>query len=269
MAFRARYSLLAGAVLLLVPTARAAEGEITKPPAGMQPDAALGAIRNFGSDNRQTRIEAAQFFITNPDPRAFEAALRHSDSHAETDAEVRMNSVRALGEIGLREAYEPLLKCLSEEPEDTVKWVAVIALGKIHEPRAFDQLRQWIEGREHPEWRPLATYAIGYTKDKRAMTVLAAALGVADYRVRREAARALEVMGDPEGCHVILSHIEQETSGEAMRAAIKALTQLKCADALPVFDKLKAKLNTNDGEFKQMDQAMDEAAKLIRGKSQG
>ncbi len=259
------------ALFVLVATAAVplalAQGEISKPPTSKD-EAVIQAIRNLSSDVPQERVKAAAFFIDHPDPRALQALLRCSDYHIETSEEVRVNAVRALGEIGMKEAYEPLLKITKDEPRDTVKWVAILSLGKIHEPRAFDQLREWIEkpgpGPAAADWRFLAAYAIGYTRDKRALTVLDAALGDKDKRVRRDAARGLEAYGSPEGCDILLSHIELETSGETMAAMVKALRELKCQQAIPVFQKLKAKLDTNDGEFKQMDQVMDAAAEVIK-----
>lgn len=256
-------------ILLLLGGLASPAQEITTPPEGTKPKDQLDAvilaqIRNLESDKTERRVEAARFFVRNPDPRAFEALRRHIDFNAEKSTDVRVDSVRALAELGNKDAFQPLMTALEKDPEDAVKWVVVLAIGQVNDPRGFDLLREWIETDEHPEWRNLAAYGIGLSRDKRALTILAATLANPEYRVRRDSARGLSALGDHEGCAILLSRMKLETSGNVMREMIRSLGQLGCEDAPALFEELKKKLDLTKGEFRGINQPMDEVAKKIR-----
>ena len=234
------------------------------PPADPKDQQVLHGIRTLSHENAAMRAQAALQFVNQPDPRAFEHLLRLIDVNREADEDVRLNAVRALGEIGNPEAYRPLLKVLGSDPRETVQWVAIISIGKIQAPESFERLAAILADPPKPEWKHLAAYALGHTGDDRALRLLDEAFSDPDRRVRRDAARALAALADPSGCKVLLAHITNEPKQESMRAMADALVKLNCLDALPVFEQLKEKLDSKQGEFLKIDTYLDESAAEIR-----
>jgi len=256
-----RFSLCLCLLALFLPPLSAAP--ITKPPE-KTPDPVDETIRALSSDNAEARANAAFHFIYHPVKKALAPLTHLTDPKVEPEENVRLDAVRAIGEIGAKESFGPLMKVLNNDPRRTVKWVAIIALGQIRSPKAFAELKKLLLGDEHVAWRHLAAYALGYTGDEKARDLLIGALKNQDKKVRRDAARGLERLALPETCPAVAAHLPEETDAEAMRAMIHTVETLKCNEALPVFAVLKKQLDTTKRPFLHMDTIMDEAAKNIK-----
>lgn len=245
--------------------------EISQPPKPESPEEALtlASIRALSHENAKTRAAAALRFVNFPDPRAVDGLIPLVDHKREGDVEVRVNAVRALGEIGDPKAYDPVLKAMQTDPNRQVPWVCLISIGKIRDPRGFEQLRTVLQTDERLEWRHIAAYALGYTGNKGVLDLLTVAIGSPEMKLRRDAARGLAAANDPSGCPVILGRLELETTGEAMRAMIDALLTLKCQDAIPVFERMKKKLEGKRGEFDRIDRELADGILLLQGKDPG
>jgi len=97
----------------------------------------------------------------------------------------------ALGEIGDRQAEEPLISLLTDNDEK-VRGGAVGALKYIGGPGAVEQLIKCLESDESWITRMLAAETLGAIKDKRAVGPLTKALEDGNYDVKTTACQALK-----------------------------------------------------------------------------
>ena len=100
------------------------------------------------------------------------------DTLKHPDGNVGAAAGQALGEIGDKRAYEPLIACFHRFCQSGYwkrgKWIepVMIAIGRVNDPRAVDFLLPYLQ--KEPYEQPAAT-ALGFTGDKRVIEPIAAA----------------------------------------------------------------------------------------------
>jgi HEAT repeat protein len=105
--------------------------------------------------------------------------------------EIRQTAARALGNLRVREASEPLAAALRDEVV-RVRLEAVASLGKIGDPRGVEPLAALLND---PELRASAIWALGAIGDRRAVPLLKPLADDPDNAVRLIARRALRTLG--------------------------------------------------------------------------
>jgi len=132
---------------------------------------------------------------------------------------VRREAAHALGRTRSRTAVPPLANLLTSDKDAGVRGAAAVALGEIGDESAVPTLTQVLTGRTEKKKRAktaenefvmrAAAHSLGQIRSRAGVEVLIAALAddTNDNDVRREAATALGLIGDP-------------SAGPALRAAV-------------------------------------------------
>jgi HEAT repeat protein len=117
------------------------------------------------------------------------------------------------------EAVEPLITVLKNEKNEHeyVRAHAAIALGSIGDKRAFEPLLSVLENMNESIRGPVAS-ALGELGDKRAVTPLIAALEDDDFSVRLEATRALGDIGDVRAIEPLVEVLNDKSEELRVRA---------------------------------------------------
>jgi HEAT repeat protein len=117
---------------------------------------------------------------------------------SDTDEEVRLTAIYALGSLGAKEAVQPLIEMIQDPKRygigDKYRKAAVEALGVIADPRAVTPLIGAIKSK-HTELRRVVSAALGKIKDPRAVEALVSALSDTHEAVAEEAVEALVGFG--------------------------------------------------------------------------
>jgi HEAT repeat protein len=188
-------------------------------PRAVEPLAAL-----IGKEGNAAAGEAAAALAQIKDPRAVPAMVRaHSRELAAfgkaavepllaspADGRWECAVIEMLGDIGDRRAFDRLLAAL-RSPDLAVAYAAAPAIGKLHDPRAYEPL---LDTMKRTEILATAIEGLGHLKDRRAIGPIMAAWeahcaarpkpasdehGVDDYPLREAVAMALLELGDPRG----------------------------------------------------------------------
>lgn len=109
----------------------------------------------------------------------------------EQPKQIKLNVIKALGEIDDSRSVESLIQVLAEKDKD-LKVAACEALGKIGDSRAVSSL---ILSLEDKDVRLVAIWALGNIGEDNALHALTSLLGNKDEFVRFNAARSLERIG--------------------------------------------------------------------------
>lgn len=144
-----------------------------------------------------------------------------------SDADVRRNTVIALGEIGDAHAVEPLVSALSD-PDANVRYRAAIALGKIGEP-AVEPLVSALSDRVAN-----VRYSTAYALQQigiRAIEPLINALSNPDANIRGSAAYALAEIGHTRAVEPLINAL-RDPNEDVQGSAVDALERLATPDAL-------------------------------------
>ena len=91
------------------------------------------------------------------------------DALSSRDEALVLDAVKSLGALRDRRAVEPLLAALAD---DHVRYRAVISLGQIGDPRAYDAVRAIAERDPTDDAQANATLALGLLRDRRAVPML-------------------------------------------------------------------------------------------------
>lgn len=152
-------------------------------------------IQGLRSDNVDLRRMAARILAKKKDESgkfALVAAL------SDTDTEVRLTAIRALGALGSKEAVQPLIEIIRDSKRSGISYevrkAAVEALGLIADPLAVPPLIGAINSKDPAELRRLIVAALGKIQDPRAVEALVAALSDTE-AVAEEAVEALGRFG--------------------------------------------------------------------------
>ena len=202
-----------------------------------RPDAARVAVAGLSDSAPIVRVTAAHAIMSLPQAEAAALLLPLLQDKLEF---VRREAVYALGETRSPSAVVPLGNILSSDKEMTVRSAAALALGEIGDESAVQVLAQVLAGQPGKKQKAkgeandfvkrAAAQSLGRIKSRASVEVLIATLSndVNDSDVRREAATALGLIGDPAAVPALQAAF---TSGDPylVEAARAALRRLKVA----------------------------------------
>ncbi len=170
---------------------------LSDPDAGVRSAAITGMIRYGGLDGVLMAAEALKGMIEHADPL------------------MREHAAKVLGDIGVRNFYQPVLQLMSD-PEPAVRRQATIAAGVLKSPEFVIPLLYKTQAPEtlHEAVESLAQYGSGI------LPTLAKVLSnhLEDAAVRRAVARVLGRLGTPEAVQVMAGHLEERD--EQLRARL-------------------------------------------------
>jgi HEAT repeat protein len=182
-------------------------------------------IRALRDQDRGVRSAAVKALSKIKDKRAISAvigALKDQDENVRHTAAQCLAHNMNVGE----EAVEPLITVFKNEKNEHeyVRAHAAIALGSIGDKRAFEPLLSVLENMDESIRGPVAS-ALGELGDKRAVTPLIAALEDDDLSVRSEAARALGNIGDVRAIEPLVG-VLSDKRGEVRVRGVHALASI-------------------------------------------
>jgi HEAT repeat protein len=150
----------------------------------------LSAAREIAADAAASGVRGVVVWVRKgvPGPSIVRALVERL---RDPSAEVRQTAARALGNLRIREASEPLAAALGDEVL-TVRLEAVASLGKIGDPRGLQPLAAVLDD---PELRASAIWALGAIGDRGAVPLLKPLAEHPDGVVRFNARRALRKLG--------------------------------------------------------------------------
>jgi HEAT repeat protein len=129
------------------------------------------AIRKFGEDDVQTRLEGVEGLGENAeDPKAIEYLLRGA---ADADLSVRVKSIDIVGNARLKQAVPLLVQQLfMRDTTLATKQHILASLGKIGDPSATKPILDFLARDVDPSVRGSAVYALGDIGDRAALPSL-------------------------------------------------------------------------------------------------
>lgn len=169
------------------------------------------------------RIEAAKSLGQMEDTLAVAAlskALRE-----DTDARVRKMAAWALGNIECEEGVPALVHAMRRDRDREVRRTAVWALGQIEHEDAVPALAETI-GDSDPEIAALAVWALGQIEDESAVPALSQVLKSGSTEMRRQAAWALGQIEDERAVPALTAAL-RDTDAEVRDKAVWALGEIE------------------------------------------
>ena len=195
------------------------------------PDAARVAAAGLNDLEVKVRVAAAHAVVFLPPDEAAGLLLPLLPDRAEF---IRREAAYALGETRSRSAVARLSEVLSGDKEAAVRGAAAVALGQIGDETAVNALSQALSGRKKKKAAPAdeflmrsAAHSLGQIRSRAGLPALIAALsndqGPLD--VRREAAAALGLVGDPAAAPALRAVLDSSDPYlvEAARQALRRL----------------------------------------------
>jgi HEAT repeat protein len=196
-----------------------------------RPDASRVAAAGLNDLEVQVRVAAAHAVVFLPPAEAAGLLLPLLLDRTEF---IRREAAYALGETRSRGAVVRLTELLSGDKQAAVRGAAAVALGQIGDETAVNALSQALSGTKKKKAAPgdefvmsSAAHSLGQIHSRAGLPVLLAAL--ADDRiplnVRREAATALGLIGDPSAAPSLRAVLDSSDPylAEAAREALRKL----------------------------------------------
>jgi HEAT repeat protein len=200
-----------------------------------RPDASRVAAAGLNDVEVQVRVAAAHAVVFLPSAEAAGLILPLLQDRAEF---IRREAAYALGETRSRSAVIRLSELLSGDKEAAVRGAAAVALGQIGDETAVNALSQALSGMKKKKAAPAdeflmrsAAHSLGQIRSRAGLPALIAALsdeqGPLD--VRREAAAALGLIGDPSAAPSLRAALDSSDPylAEAARQALRILATVK------------------------------------------
>ncbi len=185
--------------------------------------------------NQEINPEAALTDLQDPDPRvrvraadalavvegevAERACAALRDRLADDDPDVRYTVALALGELRDADAVDALIEATEGDGHPLPRQAAVIALGRIGDPRATAALGRMLRDAP-PDVRFQAATSLVQVNPQRATGYLRKALRDGDAEVRASAAAALGDLGDPAECDRLVRLLEDPVGTVQLEAAV-------------------------------------------------
>jgi HEAT repeat protein len=143
------------------------------------------------------------------------------------DIEIRKASIDALGELGEKEAVEPLLSLYEKDP--AVKKNVVIALSQITDKRSYEFLKKIAEDKQvELEIRGYAVAGIGIQKGgNEVLFFLEKLLNNKEPEIRINAAKALSKIDDERVIRILEDAVRKEKDGKVIIAYQNALKAVR------------------------------------------
>ena len=200
-----------------------------------RPDASRAAAVSLNDTEVQVRVAAAHAVVFLPPAEAAGLLLPLLEDRAEF---IRREAAYALGETRSRTAVARLSELLSGDKEAAVRGAAAVALGQIGDETAVNPLSQALSGMKKKKAAPAdeflmrsAAHSLGQIRSRAGLPALIAALsdeqGPLD--VRREAAAALGLIGDPSAAPSLRAVLDSSDPylAEAARQALRILATVR------------------------------------------
>ncbi len=194
-----------------------------------RPDASRVAAGSLNDAEVQVRVAAAHALVFLPPAEAVGLLLPLLQDRIEF---IRREAAYALGETRSRTAVVRLTELLSGDKEASVRGAAAVALGQIGDETAVNALSQALAGKKKKKAAPAdeflmrsAVRSLGQIRSRAGLPALMAALAEDQnpLDVRREAATALGMIGDPAAAPALRAVIDSsdpylvEAAREALR----------------------------------------------------
>jgi len=199
-----------------------------------RPDASRVAAAGLNDPEVQVRAAAAHAVVFLPPAEAAGLIVPLLQDRAEF---IRREAAYALGETHSRSAVARLSELLSGDKEAAVRSAAAVALGQIGDETAVNALSQALSGMKKMKKKKAApadeflmrsaAHSLGQIRSRAGLPALIAALSddqnVLD--VRREAAAALGLIGDPSAAPALRAVLDSSDPylAEAARQALRRL----------------------------------------------
>jgi hypothetical protein len=139
---------------------------------------------------------------------------------------MRMVAAGALGRTGDQRAVEPLIVAM-RDPDEDVSDSAIWALGRLGGDRAVKVLAAALKDHPDQRVRKAAAEALGWTRAKRALDPLIAALGDKAPAVRSYATIGLGYLGDPRAIPALEALLARETDQVVLQWARRAMVEIR------------------------------------------
>jgi HEAT repeat protein len=196
-----------------------------------RPDASRVAAGSLNDAAVPVRVAAAHAVVFLPPAEAAGLILPLLQDRAEF---IRREAAYALGETRSRSAVARLSEVLSGDKEAAVRGAAAVALGQIGDETAVNALSQALSGTKKKKAAPAdeflmrsAAHSLGQIRSRAGLPALIAALSDDQnpLDVRREAATALGLIGDPSAAPALRTALESSDPylAEAARQALRIL----------------------------------------------
>jgi len=196
-----------------------------------RPDASRVAAASLNDAAVQVRVAAAHAVVFLPPAEAAGLLLPLLQDRAEF---IRREAAYALGETRSRSAVARLTEVLSGDKETAVRGAAAVALGQIADETAVNALSLALSGTGKKKAGPgdefimrSAAHSLGQIRSRAGLPVLIAALGDDQnpLDVRREAAAALGLIGDPAAVSSLRAVLDSSDPylADAAREALRRL----------------------------------------------
>jgi HEAT repeat protein len=197
-----------------------------------RPDASHVAAGSLNDVEVQVRVAAAHAVVSLPPAEAAALILPMLQDKVEF---VRREAAYALGETRSRTVVARLSELLSGDKEAAVRGAAAVALGQIGDDTAVNALSQALAGKKKKKAAPAdeflmrsAVRSLGQIRSRAGLPALMTALGDEQnpLDVRREAATALGMIGDPAAAPALRAALDSNDPylAEAAREALRKLT---------------------------------------------
>jgi HEAT repeat protein len=196
-----------------------------------RPDASRVAAAGLNDQEVQVRVAAAHAVVFLPPAEASALLLPLLQDRGEF---IRREAAYALGETRNRSAVGRLSELLSSDKEAAVRSAAAVALGQIGDETAVNALSQALSGLKKKKAAPAdeflmrsAAHSLGQIRSRAGLPALIAALSGDENAldVRREAAAALGLIGDPSAAPSLRAVLDSSDPylAEAARQALRKL----------------------------------------------
>jgi HEAT repeat protein len=196
-----------------------------------RPDASRVAAASLNDAAVQVRVAAAHAVVFLPPAEAAGLLLPLLQDRAEF---IRREAAYAIGETGSRSAVARLSELLSGDKEAAVRGAAAVALGQIGDETAVNALSQALSRVKKKKAAPAdeflmrsAAHSLGQIRSRAGLPALIAALSDDQnpLDVRREAAAALGLIGDPSAAPSLRAVLDSSDPylAEAAREALRRL----------------------------------------------
>ncbi|MGZ8846581.1 MAG: HEAT repeat domain-containing protein [Pyrinomonadaceae bacterium] len=199
-----------------------------------RPDASRVAAAGLGDVEPIVRVTAAHAILSLPPADAAALLIPLLQDKLEF---VRREAAYALGQTRSRTAVSPLANLLTSDKDAGVRGAAAVALGEIGDESAVPSLSQVLTGRTEKKKKAktaedefvmrAAARSLGQIRSRSGVEVLIAALAddTNDNDVRREAATALGLIGDPSAAPALQAAFASSDPylSEAAREALRLI----------------------------------------------
>ena len=165
------------------------------------------------------------------------------ESLDESNIDVKINSIKTLGDIGDKKAIDPLIEALNDY-DKSVRKNAVKALAQIDDERVIEPLIEALNDYDKSV-RKNAVKALAQIDDERVIEPLIEALDDDSFYVRRAAAKALGISGDLRAVKPLCDSLKDEDVTVKISAAV-SLGYIQSEDSL---DDLIDSLEDENPEF--------------------